>query len=292
VPVGHFIVSYQFVLGSLDAQAELSSRAVSSLVAASPTMWQFEQIRLAELLDRRPLQEQPEIRRIFDIRGTLVAESSDNPKPPLVCRKHNIYDAGNLVASIEISRSIYPLISQTILLAAGSIIVSIFVFIFLRNIPLQAIRKAYSSLEESETRYRTLYESMSEGVVLYSVSNQAEKGVRELITTDLNPAAELIFRTERHKAVGADLLKLFGEDIHEQVPEIMTSFSQAQGGSFEYQMSSISKLLRISVFSHQDNNFAALIEDVTEKKKSEEQIKKLAYYDVLTGLPNRQQFPA
>ncbi len=35
---------------------------------------------------------------------------------------------------------------------------------------------------------------------------------------------------------------------------------------------------------------AAILSDITDRKKSEEQIKNLAYYDVLTGLPNRRLF--
>lgn len=36
--------------------------------------------------------------------------------------------------------------------------------------------------------------------------------------------------------------------------------------------------------------FAAILTDITDRKKREEQIKNLAYYDVLTGLPNRRLF--
>jgi len=36
--------------------------------------------------------------------------------------------------------------------------------------------------------------------------------------------------------------------------------------------------------------YAAILTDITDRKKHEEQIKNLAYYDVLTGLPNRRLF--
>ncbi len=36
--------------------------------------------------------------------------------------------------------------------------------------------------------------------------------------------------------------------------------------------------------------FCGTVKDITEREKAENQIRKLAYYDALTGLPNRQQF--
>ena len=38
------------------------------------------------------------------------------------------------------------------------------------------------------------------------------------------------------------------------------------------------------------SKFAAILTDITERKKSEQQIENLAYFDMLTGLPNRQLF--
>jgi len=64
-PAGYFFISHQYMLGTLDTQAELNANIVTSLVMANPTMWQFEQIRLAELLERRSVASVPEGRRIF-----------------------------------------------------------------------------------------------------------------------------------------------------------------------------------------------------------------------------------
>ena len=38
------------------------------------------------------------------------------------------------------------------------------------------------------------------------------------------------------------------------------------------------------------SRYAAIFTDITERKKTEERIKNLAYFDVLTGLPNRRLF--
>lgn len=51
--------------------------------------------------------------------------------------------------------------------------------------------------------------------------------------------------------------------------------------------------LSISVIWDDEGNvhrYAAIFSDITERKKAEERIKNLAYFDVLTGLPNRRLF--
>ncbi|WP_156612731.1 EAL domain-containing protein [Paramagnetospirillum marisnigri] len=51
--------------------------------------------------------------------------------------------------------------------------------------------------------------------------------------------------------------------------------------------------LTINVIRDEDGSvsqYAAIFSDITERKKTEERIKNLAYFDVLTGLPNRRLF--
>ncbi|MRR37791.1 diguanylate cyclase, partial [bacterium] len=59
VPAGFFLVSYQYMLGSLDSQAEINARTVTQLVMANPGMWRYEEVRLMELLERRARGDVP-----------------------------------------------------------------------------------------------------------------------------------------------------------------------------------------------------------------------------------------
>ncbi|GAM07903.1 putative signaling protein [Geobacter sp. OR-1] len=284
IPLGHFAVSYQFLLGSLDAQADLSSRTISRIVSDNPGMWKFEQVRLAELLELRPLQNIPEQRRIIDLSGNVIAESVDRLLPPIASMSHDIYDAGQMVGRVEICRSLYPILSQTVILAMVSMALGVVVFITVRTVPLRAVRNAYSSMQESEARYRSLYESMNEGVALHRI----EPGNAAFTVIDMNAAAELILGVKRDHAIGSDGAAIFGEKINAHLPDIIAAAGRSETFSFEYQLESITRVLNISIFFPGRDSFATLIEDVTDKKKSEEQIRRLAYYDVLTGLPNRQ----
>ncbi len=286
-PTSYFVISYQYMLGSLDAQAELNARAVTALVMANPTMWQFEQVRLAELLERRSSVGVPESRRILDRQGGIVAEHADPLVKPAVVRRHDIYDAGVSVATIEISRSLYPLMLKTAVVAVGSSLFGVFVFVVLRTIPLRAVRRAHNSLRESEEKFRSIYDSMKEGLALYRIVAGPDGRAASFCVIDVNPACESIFCRKRKDLIGRDGGELFSGAMLEYLPEIVRVIATGEPFMFELEDPEIQRSFNISVFSPQVGLFATLLEDVTERKKSEAQIQRLAYFDSLTGLPNR-----
>lgn len=286
-PAGYFVVSYQYMLGSLDAQAELNARSVTALVMANPTMWQFEQVRLAELLERRSEGGVPENRRILDRREMIVAEHADALPPPIVKRHHDIFDAGVPVATIEISRSLNPLLVETAVVALAALLFGALVFVVLRTIPLRAVRQANNSLKESERRFRSIYDSMNEGLALFSTVTDPGGRVVSFRVVDVNPACEAIFGRKRKDIVGREGGELLNGVMLDYLPEIVRVVTTGEPFMFELDQPEIRRCFAVSLFSPQAGLFASLLEDVTERKKSEAQIQRLAYFDSLSGLPNR-----
>ncbi len=154
IPAAYFTISQQYMEGSIDAEADITARRIEGLVMANPKMWEFEEVRLLELLQRRRHHDLPETRLIRDSKGDIVAKMSEPLSPPLLTGGQDIYDAGVRVARIEISRSLVPLIANTAIATALSFLLGIIVFIILRTIPLRAVRRAYQSMEESEQALR------------------------------------------------------------------------------------------------------------------------------------------
>lgn len=80
----------------------------------------------------------------------------------------------------------------------------------LRILPLRAVRRAYHSLEESEKKYRSLYESMKEGVALHRIDYD-EYGVPVSFTiVDVNPSCQLLLGLSSEELIGKDGSELFG----------------------------------------------------------------------------------
>lgn len=287
-PAAYFAVSYQYLVGTLDAQAEISARNVSGLVIANPEMWRFEEVRLMELLERRPRDGVPETRRILTPRKDLIAESANPLRKPLVSRNHIIYDAGTPVAKLEISRSLFPLICRTTLVALIALIAGALVYVMLRVFPLRAVSQAYRALNESEQKYRSLYKSMKEGVALCRFRYDDSGVPVSFVIADVNQSCEMIFGLEHDAVIGMDGSEVFDGAIMEHLSDIILS----NGGSlnFELRLSPPDRFFSVSIFYPDEGYFAALFDDITQRKMSEGQIQKLAYSDSLTGLPNRTLF--
>lgn len=145
-PLWYFAVSYQHTKGSLETEAEINSRIVSGLINANPKMWIYEEVRLEELLRHRPGTGEPEIRRIKDIQNSVIAESANPLKPPIITKSHKLLDSGLPIATVEISRSMYPLLIRIVYVALAGLFTGAIVFLTLRILPLRAVNRAEEAL--------------------------------------------------------------------------------------------------------------------------------------------------
>lgn len=286
-PTVYYLASLQYLRGLVDAQAELSAREVSGLVISNPTMWQFEQVRLSELLERKALQPVSEIRSIVDVKGEEIAHNHVKLSPPLITRQHDIYDSGTVMAHIQISRSIRPLLIEAFFVAVCAMGVSSLILYLILRFPLRTIQQAYQAITESEDKYRSLYSSMREGLALHSVEFDEHGALRTFVISDANPTFLAMLGGTSEELLGRDSLELFGETFREFLPELLRVLEDGSSLSFDYSLSDQGRTFSVQAFSPGPGRIATLFEEITERKKSEEQIQHMAYFDALTGLPNR-----
>lgn len=119
---------------------------------------------------------------------------------------------------------------------------------------------------------------------------------------EFNPAAEAIFGYTRKEAVTRtifDLLFLFdqdGEDAASLYKQLTQQSDTIIGKRFEVKAYREDRtpfpaeIIITSLIFSGKIIYTAYLRDLTERKKSEELIHRLAYFDHLTGLPNRNQF--
>lgn len=289
-PSGYFLISYEYMRGVLDVQSELSAAAVSGIVRSNPNMWRFEEARLSEILERTKNDTVAETRRIIDANGDTIARNKTTVPPPRISSLQNVYDGGSVAARIEVSRSLEELLSSTAVLGIFSSLIAAGVFILLRTLPAKAISKAYLALGESEKKYRALYETMKEGMALHQVTFDDKGTFISIRIVDTNPAFADIFGGDTGKVTGSDSLSFFGDKFREHLSELLQLLEHDGSFSFELTLPGIDNLFAVQAFSPDQGLIATLFEDITERRRSEQQIQQMAYFDPLTGLPNRALF--
>ncbi|MDX2480412.1 MAG: diguanylate cyclase, partial [Desulfuromusa sp.] len=150
-------------------------------------------------------------------------------------------------------------------------------------------KEAEEKLRESEERYRTLYSTMQEGVAQYRMHYDADGNASDYEIIDINPAYEKIMGLKHHQVIGCLASTIYPHedgrvaclDIFNQVLESGVSTS------FEFEFKELGMTVNISAAKLSDGHFATIFEDITQRKADEKHIEKLAFYDILTGLPNR-----
>ena len=124
------------------------------------------------------------------------------------------------------------------------------------------------TLRKSEQRFRSLFESMAEGVALHELIYEDGRPVDYRIL-DVNPSFERVTGTKAELANGRLASELYGTG---EAPYLEEYAKVAEGGqpcSFETYFAPMERHFRISVVSPSPGQFATVFEDITERRHTE-----------------------
>ncbi|MFC3801299.1 EAL domain-containing protein [Cohnella sp. GCM10012308] len=146
-------------------------------------------------------------------------------------------------------------------------------------------------IEESQNWYKAIYDSMTDGIITLSLDRKI---------TGLNPSAERIVGVQQATLIGMPLEELLRVAVSERSEELEHILVLAKDGKRQQYESTIVNAkgeelsLRVSIATVRSGDGAVgmymKLRDVTEDKSKEEHIRKMAYEDDLTGLPNRRKW--
>jgi two-component system, chemotaxis family, sensor kinase Cph1 len=139
----------------------------------------------------------------------------------------------------------------------------------------QAVENAqlFEEVKRSEKKYHSLYSSMSEGVAIHEIIYNSHQEAVDYIITDVNQAYEDITGLKRSEIIGKKASDLYGTG---EPPYIEIYAPVADGGEptqFETNFEPMGKQFSISVVSPDKGKFATVFEDITERKKAEEELR-------------------
>ena len=179
------------------------------------------------------------------------------------------------VFPVEISAGLLELEQHTYILA------------FDRDITVR--KQAEEALRKSEEKYRIVLEAAPDPVVVYDIEGRV---------TYLNPAFSRVFGWSLHESVGREIDVVPAEKLSE-AGEFFTRLNDGATifGVETCRLTKDANKVDVSISgtgffddAGQLQGCIITLQDITGRKKTEQEIKFLAYHDVLTGLPNRKSF--
>ncbi len=298
VPSAYLIHDYINVSAHMTFKARLNAARVAQYIYTHDGMWQYQQLRLAELIQLPETGQQPIRQKIYDQARRLVLEEGAPLDAPVATRSVPIVVAGSTVGVFFIEESLRETLYETGLVAFVSALIGFAAYFALRIFPLRVLDRTLGELHDVQRslavqneRLDAALNNMSQGLVMFDssaclvVCNKRYLDMFSLSPEAVRPGCTIREVLDQRVATGgfsADYVEAYRTDLLAAV---------AHGATF----SKITKLPDgrvISIINQPmaDGGWVATHEDITERLLAEEKIKHLAHYDALTDLPNRVTF--
>ncbi len=296
-PALYFTIDYRYQLATMRAEAVINARVVSDLVNRNPDLWQFEQLRLEELLRAQAADgERAEDREIFDLEKKSLGKVATHLALPHVQASAPVFKAGRHVGLLTISRSVRPLLTLTLFIGLFSILVGITVFYLVTTLPLRALKNAFHRIDEEKIRAQVTLQSIGDAVVTTDAAMRVES---------MNPIAESMIGWTIDEARGRHMDSVFHivrDGTRERAVNPVTECLEKnaivemenhtilirRNDCAEFHIEDSAAPIRLA--SGEVIGAVMVFHDVTDRKQTQELLKYTAHHDALTDLPNRALF--
>jgi len=166
VPAGYFTVGHLNIAHILDFKADLNSRHVSKYIYSHNALWQFQRVRLAEVLEQTDGHDPTLRKRIVDSAGKLVLDEEHQIGAPVLVRGRPIVVNGETVGRVEMETSLQRLLAETGGVALLSILLGFGMFFAVRVFPTKVLDQTLGVLEKTNQRFDAALNNMSQGLIM------------------------------------------------------------------------------------------------------------------------------
>lgn len=137
------------------------------------------------------------------------------------------------------------------------------------------LQKAFEQVGESEKHFHSLFDNMNEGVALHELEFLDGKPYDYRII-DINPQFEKILVLSREQIVDKLSTVAYGTETPPYFNEYVDVTINKKPLFFETYFADLDKYFAISVVPWQENGFATIFTDISERKNNEEKLYKLS----------------
>ena len=150
------------------------------------------------------------------------------------------------------------------------------------TVDLTAIKQAEEALRESEERYRSLFEAMTEGFAINEIIFDENGKPCDYRFLDINPAFERLTGLKREYVIGKTYREVLPDEVNRWLSIYGDVVLSGEPAQFEDYLPSVNKYYDVIVYRCDPGQFAVIFLDITERKQMENELRiNLTKYSVL-----------
>ena len=200
IPSVYYAISISETGQTLTVEADFFAKSIEKIIQTRPDLWEFESVRLKELISQPSIHEKAHEMEIRNEAGKLVTKTDSIESRPIISVSAPFFDSGKLAGSIVVRHSIRTQVITTALLGIlGALLGSLIYFIF-RTYPIRKLENTLTDLQRERDKPDNTLSAIGDAV----------------ITTDhkgkilfINRVAESLVGMDASEAVGRQL-----EDVY------------------------------------------------------------------------------
>jgi len=147
--------------------------------------------------------------------------------------------------------------------------------VILTNEDVTEYKDILSSLEYSENKYRSLFNNMINGFALHKIILDTNGNPIDYIYLDVNRAFEYMTGLEKEAIIAKKVTEVL-PGIEKESANWIEKFGavtlSGKGTTFDEYCEVLGKWFSVSAYSHDENCFATIFKDITQRKKYEKKV--------------------
>lgn len=313
VPLGYAAITYRDSVASLDMKARLSAGRVARSIFTNPRHWEFQIVRLAEVIEFATEDKTNHRQTILARDGRIVFRESTAVSRPVLSRQTPIIVNDEAVGTLRIETSLLAFAWEASLVVLLSVALALLSYGVFHRYPLRAVHETMLQLENEQKKVQAAFEDarvsgaqlIAQERELADVQRVARLGgwsmrpdgtdlvvsqqTLDVLGITLDQAANVANRLERSTADNS--VQTFQSVVRQvvktrEITGMDFRFRRPDGNMIDIHI----RLWPIKMSDTWVERIGGTLQDVTASKDAERQLEQLAYFDPLTGLANRTLF--
>ncbi|MBI4912949.1 MAG: response regulator [Acidobacteria bacterium] len=205
LPLSQALVSFGGARRTLEAEASLLARSVERIVVARPALWEYESLRLQEVLSEAPVGGALETRVLRGISGTVLVEWDPGMTGPSIRSTVPVHDSGQVVAYLECRRSVSREAGFVLLAGMLGLVLGALLLLLFRFIPVRILEQVLSDFEDERALSLAAFRAIQDAVIAVDQDQRI---------AFMNPMAGRMLGRESSRCIGLPLEEVYRPRVH------------------------------------------------------------------------------